>query len=420
VFGYAAGNTITSGTDLTLIGNQAGQLINSGVRNTAVGNEAMMNTTTGSNNTALGEEALRQGTGGNRTAVGYASCFNCTGSDVVAMGVNAMFANTTGANNTGIGSGAIQNNATGAGNVAVGMNALFGVAANSHSNNTAVGLRAGQATTTGSFNIFIGDSAGVTQTTGIRNILVGTGVLASAVTASNEMNIGGLLFGTGMTATSTSVAGSLGVAVAPGSISARLHLPAGTATASTAPLKFTAGTNLSTIEAAAVEYNNAYYASTNALNRLGIGGVIYTASDSVVNNGNSATTLMTITTKANTLAAVNEAVIATISGTFNDATGTETMALTFAGTNILNIAPAGNPTGWKIKVSVVRTGASTAQATVDFFDDLEFHNAVITQLSGLTFSNTNALVLTGTSSTAVARAIVRNQYRMYWEPAAAN
>ena len=47
-------------------------------------------------------------------------------------------------------------------------------------------------------------------------------------------------------------AGSLGIG---GSPTARLHLPAGTPTANTAPLKFTSGTNLATAEAGAMEYD---------------------------------------------------------------------------------------------------------------------------------------------------------------------
>ena len=39
---------------------------------------------------------------------------------------------------------------------------------------------------------------------------------------------------------------------------ARFHLPAGTATAATAPLKFTSGTNLTTPEAGAMEYDGTY------------------------------------------------------------------------------------------------------------------------------------------------------------------
>lgn len=45
------------------------------------------------------------------------------------------------------------------------------------------------------------------------------------------------------------------VGIRTASPSAALHLPAGTATASTAPLKFTSGTNLTTAEAGAIEYD---------------------------------------------------------------------------------------------------------------------------------------------------------------------
>lgn len=214
VFGYAAGNTITSGTDLTFIGNQAGQLNSSGVRNTYVGNEAGMNGSTGNNNTGIGEESLRQSNGSNRTALGYASLFNTTGSDNTGAGVNVMFSNTSGANNSALGSGAGQSNQTGSNNVWVGMEAGQGVSTNSNSNNTGVGFRAGENTTTGSRNIFIGDSAAITNTTGIRNIIIGTNVNASSATASLEMNIGGLLFGSGMTGTGTTAAGLLGIGIA--------------------------------------------------------------------------------------------------------------------------------------------------------------------------------------------------------------
>lgn len=50
-------------------------------------------------------------------------------------------------------------------------------------------------------------------------------------------------------------AGHMGIGVAQGSITACLHLKAGTATASTAPFKLTSGTNQTTAEAGAFEYN---------------------------------------------------------------------------------------------------------------------------------------------------------------------
>ena len=48
--------------------------------------------------------------------------------------------------------------------------------------------------------------------------------------------------------------GNIGIGLASNAITARFHLPAGTATASTAPLKFTSGTLLTTPEAGAVEF----------------------------------------------------------------------------------------------------------------------------------------------------------------------
>jgi hypothetical protein len=58
---------------------------------------------------------------------------------------------------------------------------------------------------------------------------------------------------------------------------AYLHLGIGTATASTAPLKFTSGTNLTTPEAGAVEYDGSYFYSTNSSTvRRTIDSYIYT------------------------------------------------------------------------------------------------------------------------------------------------
>jgi hypothetical protein len=57
------------------------------------------------------------------------------------------------------------------------------------------------------------------------------------------------------------------VGIGVGSPSAVLHLKAGTATASTAPLKFTSGTNLTTAEAGAIEYNNTFHVTNSDATR---------------------------------------------------------------------------------------------------------------------------------------------------------
>jgi len=81
--------------------------------------------------------------------------------------------------------------------------------------------------------------------------------------------------------------GQMGVYLpAPATPTARLHLPAGTATASTAPLKFTVGVNLTTPESGAVEYDGSnFYITTSTPTRLAIA----TLPVAEVDNGNSGT-----------------------------------------------------------------------------------------------------------------------------------
>ena len=94
------------------------------------------------------------------------------------------------------------------------------------------------------------------------NLLIGTGTAAKS-----------LIFMTGGTAQGTNERmridgnGKMGIGVT--GPTAMLHLKAGTATASTAPLKFTSGTNLTTAENGAVEYDGTNYFAT-------AGGVRYT------------------------------------------------------------------------------------------------------------------------------------------------
>jgi hypothetical protein len=59
--------------------------------------------------------------------------------------------------------------------------------------------------------------------------------------------------------------GAIGAGVT--SPTAIIHLKAGTATASTAPLKFTTGTNLTTAEAGAMEYNNTFHVTNSDATR---------------------------------------------------------------------------------------------------------------------------------------------------------
>jgi len=66
---------------------------------------------------------------------------------------------------------------------------------------------------------------------------------------------------------SISDAGKVGIGIGDSSPSAFLHLPAGTATANTAPLKLTTGTNLTTAEVGAIEYNNTFHVTNSDATR---------------------------------------------------------------------------------------------------------------------------------------------------------
>ncbi len=215
----------TTGTDNIANGSSALQSNTTGVSNVANGSGALRFNTTGVNNIANGVSALR---------------FNTTGSNNVANGANALFLNTTGGNNIANGVNALRSNTTGGSNVANGANAMY---------NTTVGD-----TLTGSNNIAIGTNAADNiRFEAAGNVVIGNNVDLPVQNGSNQGVYQNALFITGASGTGTTIAGNVGIAV--NTPTARLHLPQGTATASTAPLKFTSGTNLTTAEAGAMEFN---------------------------------------------------------------------------------------------------------------------------------------------------------------------
>lgn len=197
-----------------------------------------------------------------------------------------------------------------------------------------------------------------------------------------------------------------------------LNLAAGTTTVS--PISFTSGSLRTTIAAGKMEYNGSPYVSNSALNRLGVGGVLETTSNTVANSTTSVTTLSTYTTKANTLNATNEAIYFEYSGTYDvDNIGSE-LEISFAGTVICTytFSTSGGPYPWSLYGSIVRTGSSTA--TVHVKNTNLAGGCELVKLTGLTFSNTNVLLLTGEDLDGDTNAIVKELARIKWEPAAAN
>jgi len=76
------------------------------------------------------------------------------------------------------------------------------------------------------------------------------------------LKVARLTSGTGIT---INTSGSVGIGTT--SITAKLHLPAGTATASTAPIKLTSGSLNTTAEVGTIEYNNTFHVTNSDATR---------------------------------------------------------------------------------------------------------------------------------------------------------
>lgn len=183
---------------------------------------------------------------------------------------------------------------------------------------------------------------------------------------------------------------------------AKLHIGAGTATASTAPLKLTSGTKLTTAEAGAVEYNGNFL-FTNASLRFPVGGTLFDFSTDTTVGGAEAD-IYTSTTAANTFNANNDKVIASYSGNFVTV-GTELTQLKvyFAGTAIWDstgVAPTTGTTSWRVQVELIRVSSTVVRYSVALTTTgaSGFVYETTGELTGLTLSGTNILKITGTSS----------------------
>ncbi len=144
----------------------------------------------------------------------------------------------------------------------------YGAAVGRSANGFYYGAAVGYSANGSTYGSALGYQAGNGQT-GSYNINIGQFVTSPTLAGNQQLNIGNVLYGTGMyNGTSVSsvplATGNLGIGLT--TPTARLHLPAGTATASTAPIKLTSGINLTTIEDGAIEYDGTHvYASVGAV-----------------------------------------------------------------------------------------------------------------------------------------------------------
>ncbi|CAK0762949.1 hypothetical protein CCP3SC1AL1_310012 [Gammaproteobacteria bacterium] len=329
-----SGNATMTGVENFLMGNSAGASLTDGTYNTAIGVSTLTTLTVGDYNVAIGSLALQLCLdGNNNVAIGNGAFQRVSsGSTNVGIGVGVFYYITTQSSNTGIGHNAGFYNANGTFNTFVGVLAGYGASTKSNSYNTCIGGWAGKALDTGSYNVMVGLSAGVANTTGANNTFIGYKAGFSNTTTSSSVFLGyyagyyettastffidnqdrtsaalsrtnSLMYGS-FNATVASqwltINGNLGISTA--SPTARLHLPAGTATASTAPLKFTSGTLLATPAAGVVEfYDGRWYITGTAKQRVidRTGGVI--VATTTVANTTTETTLWTETLSANAM-----------------------------------------------------------------------------------------------------------------------
>lgn len=161
----------------------------------------------------------------------------------VGIGASVLSNITSGGSNTGVGAFSLLNTSSGNGNVAIGHTALEDVTTGSY--NVGIGYRAGSFET-GDYSIYI-DNRNRSNTAGDK---AGAPFYAvtNATPASQTIQLNGKV-------------GILGAA------SSFLTLPAGTASAGTAPLKFTSGTVNSSAEAGAMEFNGTNFFLTPASTR---------------------------------------------------------------------------------------------------------------------------------------------------------
>lgn len=287
--GINSGKLTTGGINNTAVGHKALESSTSGQYNTAYGAFSLGTCYSGTYNVAIGYTSLRYGVNANfntiigaqaaagvsigesmsnNTGVGYGCLQNCTGNYSVAIGAQTLKSNTADYN-VAVGYFAGYANTSGEGNTYVGNNSGIG---NNGKWNVYIGSNSGSSSTDAYQNVFIGKgcapnitvgynntilgyATGLGITTGYENTIIGANVASLSASLHNNIIIAD---GGGNRRINVDSAGNVGISV--NSPTAALHLKAGTATASSAPLKFTSGTLLTTPEAGALEYaSNTFY-----------------------------------------------------------------------------------------------------------------------------------------------------------------
>ena len=274
----------TTGYGNVGIGYKTLRALTTGIYNTVVGVNAAANTNTGSYITAVGVNVLQANTSGTALCgFGVNALYtNTTGTSLAAFGNNALSSNLSGTANSAFGADTLVLNSIGTANSAYGFSSLYNSTGNYNSAygmqslnkttgnyNTAVGVNALYDLQGASGNSALGMNAGYgAAKPGSYNTFLGFNSSSSLANITNATALG---YNVTLTQSNTVILGDgadVGIRVAGNTPSAYLHIGAGTATAGDAPLKFTTGTNNTTAEAGAFEYNNTpHFTNSDAVRR---------------------------------------------------------------------------------------------------------------------------------------------------------
>jgi len=255
-----------NGTFLNVFGGiTTGNSTMAGDNNVAFGANCFYSNTGGSQNVAVGWNTLKSNNSGYvNTAIGASALTsNTTGHSNNSVGVQAGRSNTTGFGNNYLGYLAGDANITSNENTGIGNQSLK---VNTSYQNTAVGAYSLWKNTTGNSNISLGFFAGYYNTTVSNQFFLNNQDRTDYKGDITKSLIYGI-FNVNVSSQYLRFNANVGINV---SATALLHIAAGTATASTAPLKFNTGVLNTIAETGAMEFASDFYYLTANLVRTAI------------------------------------------------------------------------------------------------------------------------------------------------------
>ncbi len=147
---------------------------------------------------------------------------------------------------------------------------------------------------------------------------------------------------------------------------------------------------------------------------------LFSSTTGVGNVGAGEDDLYSYTLPAGQLSANNQVVTAQFSGyVIGHASGTRTIKIYFGGTNIFSsgaLAETSN-TNWQANVTLIRVSSSAVKYAVTFMRRATFSTFAMSQVTGLTLTNTQILKVTGESSTAADNDVAFYMGNGVWYPA---